>query len=281
MSLFIYQDGTLYADKRKVVNFPGGEIIKASIESKVIKTPYCFIAVGGFPHEDTSTYTDFVTALECLFAITKKLQALADNALKSSKKEINKFLSTVVDGAATAVGQATDFKDRPFLAMCHRRVWYYGIESTSVAWAEHHKDMAVVGTGELFAKILLTNNIHPKDVYPAGRKVGIPIGEVCETYHLKDISDVEPPYMKRAVWMYVIDKLRSVKNMSEQLDNFVDFLYFISLFSSKRKDVKLAGQRFITVDAFIHDWNNDKKFREKAFYKSLRDLFIEKQKEAA
>ncbi len=276
MSLFIYHENKLYADTRKVVNFPNGEIIVPCIESKVVTRPYCYVGMAGIPHA-ADFYTDYVTALEALTALDKNILRMQDNALVSVNGELTGLRHKLIAKVTLLLASIDKFKELPFMAVTKRNVWVKSNDAPNVYLFDEASEVAAMGSGELFAKITLMNNVHPSLIYPRLRSVGIPVGEQFEVFDRAGLCDAEPPFLYRKVWAYIIAVLsRAFDKKGENAELLMDMYYLGLLLASPKYGAKLDARRFKIIDRFALDYANDKKFRNSKPYKRLTE-FVNKE----
>lgn len=279
MSLFIYHDKKLYADTRKVVNFPNGDMLTPCIESKVFATPHCLVGMAGIPFKE-NRYVDYITAIECIGALCDEIKRMEENALVSVNGELKKLNTEMIDKVAYEVACLDIFKDKPFLAVTKRHVWVRTDADVHMVVDTLDVGLAAVGSGEIFAKIALMNNVHPSRIYPEMRSVGIPVGEQFEVHDTDTLSDAMPPFLSPQVWYYVIALLTTWSKKDIKNEEFLnDFYYLVMSICAKKDCSKMSARAFKFIDRFAKDWVGEKKFRNRVSYKRLAQ-FIEKQRKA-
>lgn len=238
MSTFIYQNQQLFADTRKIVNFPNREMCAIRDESKVYKLGWCYLACGGFELSALALtqILKSITVLESVAAVKSVLRECPKNG------HLNSFLSAFQryeESLKDAITKQLD--DSNFLAVTRKAV--YGNEGplvlkkdSSLISVQTHHSVEVVGSAQNAARILLMNGVSPKDIYPILRSGGAPTGEHCEVFDIKDLNELQPPWLDRNVWIYAAVLISQFNNSTDQQKNeTVDFITLIPKFGRTTK----------------------------------------------
>ena len=276
MTLFIYQNDKLYADMRKTVSFPNAEIIKPLNETKVHKTPYCVVAMGGIPL-DVDKYLDQVTMVE---AVTFTRDVLLDIYTRNKNSSYTAYTTfeKVFAYAADALVENPCFNGHTFVAMTNAHVWCKTGNPGEPIRRYDNEGSCAAGAGDEFAKILLTNNISPEEIYPAIRRVGIPVGETFEIHRRSELNaKLKPPYRSRTLWINVLRDMINHPDSEGRKEELASLMYFAGIIQTNGiPSRKLSANTRKAVDLFIHDYSDKQMFKETAMYKNFLRV-IEKQ----
>lgn len=213
MSTFIYQNGILYADTRKIINFPGREMMGSTIESKVNSNAWSHIAVSGFEKQDTwyRRLRQRLTVIECFYALVDVLNEIIKHKpdIEADATEMIIDLMDLVDGYIETVSASIT---EPFLAVTKRHVYGFDgdLADTKTKIVVHETNsIEVVGSAYHAARILLFNGVAPKDIYTILRHGYAPVGENFEQFKISDLSDAMAPWCGRDVWIYYAAELKA------------------------------------------------------------------------
>lgn len=280
MTLFIYQNDKLYADMRKIVNFPNAEIIKPSIETKVCVTPYCIVAMGGIPFPEND-YLDTITKLE---AVVEMREILLERYKKKPSKIYREFINfeKILLTAVESLVALTKYDGHTFIAMTAKHVWCKtGNPGDPIRRYENEGNCAA-GAGDEFAKILLTNGIDPEKIYPAIRKVGIPVGENFQVFKRSQINTkLKPPVRSRDLWIDVAHGMINSEGSDKYVELIQDLMFFIGVISIPpgKRLRKFSEKNLKSVEHFIHDWNTKKTFKKDETYLKIAPVVEEQIKD--
>lgn len=221
MSTFIYQNGVLYADTRKIVNFPKRQMMLAVSDSKVTSNAWSHVATGGFEKSDgwwrdiyrlLSIVESFYALFDVLQEISKNDKELLIKAL-AMKLDTMKLLDLYLKAEASIISE-------PFLALTKRRVYGFDgdlVEPGCVAKIIVHSldSIEAIGSSCNAARILLINGVHPKEIYRVLRDGYAPVGETCEEFNVSSLSDAIAPWCDLNVWIYATLRINDkIKNLS-------------------------------------------------------------------
>lgn len=273
MTLFIYQNDKLYADTRKTSSFPNAEVIKPVMETKVVKTPYCMIAMGGIPLPPEE-YIDQITLIESICAVREVMLSIYDDDEGAIRSDYVSF-EKVLQHAITAVTESKRFLEKTFVAMTAENVWCMtGNPGDPIRRYENNGSCAA-GAGDEFAKILLTNDISPEDIYPASRRVGIPVGETCEIHHRSELNaKLKPPFRSRIMWISVLRDMINREDSIEKADLLKDLMFFVDIINVNKAPYcgKFSKQLRKILMLWIHDRNNKQFYKNTADYKKFAKI---------
>jgi hypothetical protein len=276
MSTFIYQNGVLHADTRKIVNFPGREMITTQTESKVFTDKWCYIATAGFelsPFE-LNQIKKALTVIQSCYDVAKTVK----EATRGIKPQIhtNAFLTdlkTFENLAITAMSNL--IKTTPFLAVTHNRVFGFEgelapgkmVASISV---QNTDSVEVIGSQQHAARVLLLNGVPAPDIYPILRQGNVPTGETCEKFEIKKLKNLAAPWTNPAVWWFVSFALGKEGNdlSSGEKDIAADMLMTLPSLGETK-----WTSNYPDVDAIqkaVAGWRK-KEHRNSSAYKSYRE----------
>lgn len=223
MSTFIYRDGKLTADRRKLCNIDGLNAMVSMNESKVRDFGWCLFAMSGNePSEKNITNTlQSITIMECL------------HHLRSIVLEFAKYSNKIKDPQAHAIAA----KGNKYITVIHKLIHacmsLLGQDSTAdsvvdgllmtnqVVWRINQYprrfiigEVALHGAGSGLADILLTAGISTKEIYQHLSDCGVPTGPDFDTYEQKNILQLAPPVFD-IIWIAaLVASLDGVYNAS-------------------------------------------------------------------
>ena len=117
MSTFVYQNGVLHADTRKIVNFPGREMITTQFESKVKTFDWCYVAAGGFEASGI-VMQQILKTLTVVQACETLKKVICEAVAGGRKKGLTDFTCDIRDfGNLFLEAQAKVFGTQTFLAI--------------------------------------------------------------------------------------------------------------------------------------------------------------------
>lgn len=279
MSTFIYQNGVLHADTRKIVNFPGRQMMTTDFESKVHKDKWCYIAVSGF--EPTGQMLMQVKRFLTTIQSCKHVAEVVEEAMKNAKlkrgkvgfiNDLTEFGERVSEAAKEVVGNLA------FLAVT--KDYVFGSEGDLAEFsyrkgvqAQKSDSIEVIGSAQHAARILLLNGISPKEIYPILRAGNAPTGETCETFDIKKLSPLQTPWLDKEVWFYACSMIGTqVKGLTdEEKDKAIDLFTMIPKMGKFRWNRNYPNPA--TIEKIINEWH-DKKHRETEDYKMYRKGFF-------
>lgn len=234
MSTYIYKNNCLYADTRKIINFPSRAMVGVEQESKVLTLPWCYIAFTGFPKDETQkTHTlKTLTTLESLLCLRRILSDEAPELWGIVKTRLDALAMWYMSAAMSL------FDDVGFLALTRRMV--YGLSNQEGKNTERSivikplTSVEVIGSTAHAAMILLHNGVSPREIYPILRAAHAPTGETPEVFECTALSTKAPPWSDRRVWSHILDTIRvNTPNVLEkEKEKILDIHYLVTLISS-------------------------------------------------
>lgn len=269
MSTYILHDGVFYADRRKIINFPGNSMIKAEDSSKVKELSWCYLASAGFELSEVATRAilRFVTLFEATDAMVQHLKSFAEDHKLS--KEVDKIASEVmafrkmIDVAAKDIIGGFNFI---VVTKKHRYSCTGSPEKHEDVFYSSNENSEVIGSCASAVRVLLLNGVNVPDIYRILRESKVPTGEKCDSFKVSDLSDEIPPISGPLVFAYamaVVQDSHSKEQYKEALDSMVNIRYLAKCMFKKRYNKVVFND--IAVKEIVSTWES-KKFREtKAF----------------
>lgn len=231
MSTYIYKNDCLYADTRKIVNFPKGPMSGTVEESKVLQFPWCYLAFTGFPKSATTvTLTlKILTAMESAVCFSSLLKDHHPELYAILRPKLTRFMALLQSAALYHMD------DIGFLAVTRRMV--YSLRTGDLKDTERDLDfgyadtMAVVGSSQAAVQILLLNGVAPLDIYPILRRSHTPTGEKPEVFRRLDLEAKVPPWANVDVWSFAraMIKVNIPNKLKEHQESVTDVLYAIAM----------------------------------------------------
>lgn len=279
MSTFIYQNGVLHADTRKIVNFPGRHMLTTDFESKVHKDKWCYIAISGFEATPgiLNQIKRAVTIVECCRAVTLAMQEVMKNAER--KRGRADFMCDVATYEQKLIAAQTKILSTvPFLAVT--RNFLYGSEG-ELAESKYCRDIKVqennsvevIGSAQHAARVLLLNGVPPKDIYPILRRGNAPTGETCEPFDVSKLQSLAAPWLCEKVWLHATFSIAGeIKDLSEdEKDTITDVYLMVQKMGKFRWNRNYPDAP--AIEKIINGWR-DKKHRETTEFKAYRKGFF-------
>lgn len=276
MSTFIYQNGVLHADTRKIVNFPNREMITTQKESKVFVDKWCYIATAGFevsPFE-LGQIKKAITVIQSCREVAKTVK----EAMRGSKthRNMNAFLIDLhafENLLCTAMSNL--IKTTPFLAVTRNNVFGFEgelalgklINSISVQKSD---SVEVIGSAQHAARVLLLNGVPAPDIYPILRNGNAPTGETCEKFEIKKLKDLAPPWTYQGVWWFAAFALGKKENDLSDTDKDIASDMLMSLPSFGTMKWTSNHPNVEAIQKTMTGWLK-KEHRQSPAYKSYRE----------
>lgn len=178
----------MYADRRKLVNFNVGQLTGVIDESKVLKTDWCYIGLGGFEMPD-SVKSQLLKHLSMMlgaewfwdWAVDNNNRSSGFKELRADAHELFITLRSIIIDAA--------YDD--FLLVTKNNIITL-INENEVVFLRKHC-MAAVGSNYIAAQILLQNDVAVKDIYKIISSRRGPVGIDVETFDINDLKYDRPP----------------------------------------------------------------------------------------
>lgn len=225
MSTFIYQNGILYADTRKIVNFPKRQMMLATNESKVKSNSWSHVAIGGF-EKDNDWWDIFyrsLTVMESFYALISVLDIMSEQD-KNRRNQYRQMLKDVKALQTRFGKKMATYYDDSFLVVTKRRV--YGFDGDLATCGDtpqllvHALDsIESVGSSAPAARILLINGVPPAEIYKLLREGYSPTGETCEEFRVADLSNAIAPWSHESTWISCIKFLSASTGDKDNLSD--------------------------------------------------------------
>ena len=184
MTLFIYHEGQMYVDDRKIiVDQETFEPLAPCIESKVLKTDRHAIAISGI-RGNSKVYEECIIGCECLLALLHFYDSINDRLMEKLPAKTVKRYANLLTECFDLIKTSGEPKGMTFMAITNAAVWV----KTDTALFQQETNSFAHGAGEKTASILMANKIHPREAYAQCRRAGIPVGDVIHTYKHSDFK---------------------------------------------------------------------------------------------
>lgn len=217
MSLFIFKNRTLYADTRKVVNFPDGPMLGGMIETKVKDYGWGKLAISGY--EETRRKDLILQRLLTWYsglAFINEYIKLAGNVDGGNLKFKEVVASVVKDLGAAADSYIESRRIESFMGITKYSV--ISSQNSQAMRVSHASDcLEVVGSCQGAAQQLVLHDTPPKEVYKILRLADVPVGGPIEEHSIDDLDDLYPPINSHHFWVLMVKFI-----ISENSGNFDD-----------------------------------------------------------
>lgn len=182
MTTIILKDGKLHADRRKVVNYYGGQMLGIRSEQKIVTLPYCHYAIAGFEFngEDAleSEFLDYLNILFSLQHIRSRANAHTPIGRALRKAKLLSKFSVIVNVFKEDLCNFLGKIGATVVAINHHTAIIAGEASeTRGSIIPVKRETIVIGSARNFSLILIENDCPINEIYPAIRDSQAPTGK--------------------------------------------------------------------------------------------------------
>lgn len=219
MTTIITRNGSITADRRKAASYYGTETAVTGVidEAKIHAASFCYYGMSGVDNRiaPTGISEDHIEGVRDNLAIIVALRYLKSIEFfkllpgNMDYKEYDDFLLWL-DGTMVIIagGYAETMEKTALNIVCLDKQGVFRISDGKFSEYSHN-DLIVTGAGKDHASILLHNGFSLDDVYHSLRLSDCPSGTARDTFDIKDLPDLIPPFsqpkfLKHLVKMFKI-----------------------------------------------------------------------------